>query len=76
MDRTEIEHLNATILRPSHQNRIDPVWVKAFKEFNASGKTSYPLGMGCPPCYSKVLTYFNEGTVTNKELKSAKRPWG
>jgi hypothetical protein len=37
------------------QRMKDPLWIKAFEEYNS--ETCNQLGLGCQPCYMKVLLY-------------------
>lgn len=34
-----------------------PLWVEAFKEYNADHPDNRPLGLNCRPCYVKVRQY-------------------
>lgn len=39
-----------------HQRMKDPLWLQAFREYNEANPDN-KLGLGCSPCYSKVLMW-------------------
>jgi len=50
----DVKHLKATFTKGLY-NRQDPVWIKAFAEYNKNAEKS--LLMNCFPCYLKVMHY-------------------
>lgn len=60
MTPEEIQHLKDTIKDASrYANRHDPIWIKAFEEYNEANRLTH-LGMSCSPCYGKVLKHFTD----------------
>lgn len=53
---SDISHMEKTTM--SIASRINPIWQKAFKFYNDNNKSK--LGMGCTPCYAKVLRFVKE----------------
>ncbi|KKN74640.1 hypothetical protein LCGC14_0388420 [marine sediment metagenome] len=49
----EVHHLEQTINKLM-LNKLDPVWIRAFKIYN---KHNPFVGMNCPPCYYKVIEF-------------------
>ncbi len=54
MTLDEINHLKATISKGIF-NKHDRIWLRAFTEYTY--ETGNKLGMGCNPCYKKVMEY-------------------
>lgn len=55
MSESEIKFMEES-LKYGSNNINETTWQKAFKLYNHD-KANKMLGMGCRPCYQKVLTY-------------------
>lgn len=49
----DIEHLKKTV--GSRMNNHDKMWKEAFRQYNEANEKK--LGMGCRPCFFKVLQF-------------------
>ena len=52
---SDIAHMEKTIINGSKINRVDRVWIKAFREYNQQAEKK--LRTTCPACYYKVLKH-------------------
>lgn len=54
MTNEEVNFMKSTVMSV-FRNRSNPTWIKAFEEYNLENYKK--LGMGCAPCYGKVLRF-------------------
>ena len=64
MTPEEIQHMENTILSKLEERSKDPIWQKAFAEYNKKIQIEIPeskgLSIRCGFCYSKVHSYFKK----------------
>lgn len=57
MTQEKIDFLRKTVMKPAYNNKHNPIWKEAFDFYNENRGLLPPLGMGCTPCYGKVLMF-------------------
>lgn len=55
---SDITHMEKTIIKGVKINKVDKVWIRAFREYNQQAEKK--LRTTCPACYYSVLKYHKD----------------